>query len=317
MPLSITSCIRTSAQMHVGQKGTASRVVEEYLLEFAGGTGDGSQATLKDCDALTYTASAPPHDTTKPVIRDRYADDARFVCTAITYKNKSVCTWTMQVEYSAMLNDGLYSDEVVPPMWCRMARRCSFRMVPFYKFTTTFPTSYSTAWPPTTAVTGTSVDIMGQPEQYRVWHHTFEIEIHIDRAYAMAYYSSAQYFALDWNTKLFKRNNAAFFGYPTGTCVFLGYTQNLTEDPWDTYVLQFEADQIGFLEQRVLPNVTGGVLMTNSSTWASQVVKQAGTAYWYQPYSRLTTSAALTDFYLLAPDGAFDELVHPSPAWVP
>jgi hypothetical protein len=97
--------------------------------------------------------------------------------------------------------------------------------------------------------------------------------------------------------------------------VFIGFQQAMTEDPWDTYTLSFLADQWGHLEQRVIPNVTGGVLMTNVSTWAGKPIKQADASYWYQPWNR-TLANSLYNFNLLSPSASFLEIETPSPAWI-
>jgi len=161
--------------------------------------------------------------------------------------------------------------------------------------------------------------MMGTPENYRVWHHTLEIEIHVDRSYMKAngptpIGPNADYYPIEWNQHLFKRNSVSFLKYDPGTVVFIGFQQAMTEDPWDTYTLSFLADQFGHLEQRVIPNVTGGVLMTNLSTWAGKPIKQADAAYWYQPWNR-TIANSLYNLNLLSPTGTFDEIIDPTPAW--
>tara|TARA_R110000822_G_C15240172_1_gene486273 strand:- start:209 stop:880 length:672 start_codon:yes stop_codon:yes gene_type:complete len=219
----------------------------------------------------------------------------------------------MDVEYTGYMYDGLNLDEVPPKGWQRLSRRCSFRNVQLWTYPTVLPTNYNAAWPPTAVIAGTPVDMMGTPENYRVWHHTLEIELHIDRSYEAAN-SNPDAFPIEWNQRLFKRNSVSFLSYPAGTVVFIGFQQAMTEDPWDTYTLSFLADQWGHLEQRVIPNVTGGVLMTNVSTWAGKPIKQADAAYWYQPWNR-TVANSLYNLNLLSPSGTFEEIEAPSPAW--
>ena len=314
-PPLISNCVRTQKQLHVSQKGLASRYSEIYIL-----TVDTSVILDPSLDILNQKPfySGGPQNNDKPVIRTRYIDDTRFICTSINYKQLSVGMYQMDVEYTGYIDDGLYNDEEPPVPWSRLSRRCTFRNVPIWKYPSSLPTSYIAAWPPTTAISGTSVDMMGTPENYRVWNHTLEIEVHVDRSYVKDTGGNADYFPILWNTHLFKRNLEPFLSYPTGTVVFTGFQQALTEDPWDTYTLSFLADQWGHLEQRVIPNVTGGVLMTNVSTWAGKPIKQADAAYWYQPWSRITTGdQGLYDLNLLSPNLTnFVEIEDPSPIWI-
>ena len=315
MALSILNCVRTSKQLHVAQKGLASRYSEIYILTT---DGNGDDPAFDILNNITFTGTGPENNN-KPMMRERYYYDARFISTGITYKQLSTNTFQMDVEYTGYIGDGLYSNDTPPNPWYRLSRRCTFRNVPIWIYPSVLPTNYVTAWPPTSAVSGTSVDMMGTPENHKVWHHTLEIEVHIDRTYAQTTYGDADHFPILWNTYLFYRNKKPFLGYPDGTVVFTGFQQALTEDPWDTFTLSFIADQWGHLEQRVIPNVTGGVLMTNVSTWAGKTIKQADAAYWYQPWSRITTgNQGLYNLNFLSPDlntNTFDELINPTPPW--
>jgi hypothetical protein len=310
MPLIITNCVRTSKQLHVAQKGLASRYTETYILTTSGGGNDG---LLDSLIGLPFTATGPQNNT-KPYMRERYAYDTRFISTSQIYKQLTINTFQLDVEYTGYIDDGLEGDEVPPTPWSRLSRRCIFRNVQLWTYPSSLPTNYNAAWPPTSVISGTSVDMMGTPENYRVWHHTIEVEIHIDRSYYKSLTGYADYWPIEWTSRLFKRNSGSFLSYPAGTVVFVGFQQALTEDPWDTYTLSFEADAWGHLEQRVIPNVTGGVLMTNVSTWAGKPIKQADAAYWYQPWNR-TIANSLYDLNLLAPGGSFVEITDPTPVW--
>jgi hypothetical protein len=295
----------------VAQKGLASRYSESYILTTDGAGDDGN---LDSLNYLTFTTTGPENNT-KPLMRERYAYDTRFISTGITFKQLTINTFQMDVEYTGYIDDGLDSDEVPPTAWSRLSRRCTFRNVSLWTYPTSLPANYNAAWPPTAVISGTSVDMMGTPENYRVWHHHLEIELHIDRSYQKYNAGYADFWPIEWNQRLFKRNSTTFLSYPAGTVVFIGFQQAMTEDPWDTYTLSFLADQWGHLEQRVIPNVTGGVLMTNLSTWALKPIKQADAAYWYQPWNR-TLANSLYNFNLLSPSASFLEIETPSPAWI-
>ena len=310
MAFSITNCVRTTKQLHVAQKGLASRYSETYILTTDGAGNDGNLDLLI---GLTFTTTGPENNT-KPFMRERYAYDKRFISTSQTYKQLTINTFQLDVEYTGYIDDGLENDANPPTPWSRLSRRCTFRNVQLWKYPTALPTNYSAAWPPTAVIAGTSVDMMGTPENYRVWHHTLDVEVHVDRSYVKNITSFADYYPIEWTNRLFKRNLISFLNYPAGTVVFTGFQQALTEDPWDTYTLSFLADAWGHLEQRVIPNVTGGVLMTNVSTWATKPIKQADAAYWYQPWNR-TVANSLYDLNLLAPGASFVEITDPTPVW--
>ena len=310
MALSITNCVRTSKQLHVAQKGLASRYSEIYILTTSGNNDD---AFLDTLNTLTFTTTGP-ENSTKPLMRERYAWDKRFISTGITFKQLTINTYQMDVEYTGYIDDGLEGDEIPPVGWSRLSRRCTFRNVQLWTYPSALPTNYNAAWPPTAVIAGTPVDMMGTPENYRVWHHTLDIEMHLDRSYNKYQLSNADYYPIEWTNRLFKRNSVSFLNYPAGTVVFTGFQQAMTEDPWDTYTLSFLADAWGHLEQRVIPNVTGGVLMTNVSTWAGTPIKQADAAYWYQPWNR-TVANSLYNLNLLSPN-QFAEITDPSPAWI-
>lgn len=310
MAFLITNCVRTTKQLHVAQKGLASRYSETYILTTAGG---GEDPLLDSLNNATFIATTPENNN-KPLMRERYAYDTRFISTAITFKALTINTFQMDVEYTGYIDDGLEGNEIPPIQWSRLSRRCTYRNVQLWTYPTALPSNYNAAWPPTAVIAGTSVDMMGTPENYRVWHHTLDIEIHIDRSYYKNLSGYADYFPIEWTNRLFKRNSISFLNYPAGTVVFTGFQQALTEDPWDTFTLSFLADAWGHLEQRVIPNVTGGVLMTNLSTWAGKPIKQADAAYWYQPWNR-TLANSLYDLNLLAPGGSFVEITDPTPVW--
>lgn len=315
MAFAVTNCVRTTKQLHIAQKGLASRYSETYMLTVLGAGDDGNLDAL---DAATFTTTGPENNT-KPIMRTRYPYDTRFVCTAITYKQLTINMFQMDVEYSGYIGDGLMNEETPPTQWARLSRRCTFRNTPVWVVPSAYPANYAAAWPPTAVIPGsTRVDMMGAPENYRFWQHSLDIEVHIDRTYAQFYDLShfADYWPAIWNLRLLKRNSIAFLGYPAGQVVFTGYQQALTEDPWATYTLSFIADEIGHLEQRVIPNVTGGVLMTNVSTWAGKPIKQADAAYFYQPWAKDAGSAGLYNLNLLSPNGvSFEEILNPTPAW--
>ena len=311
MPLFIIKNNKIGTTYTRNQKGEASILTEEYLLEVQGGSAP--EESITAVSQTPYTGAGDP-DFDKPIIRTRCAMDNRFVCTDIKYKHIQPYMYGMTVTYTALLDVGSTDEEDDlggNSFYCKISRRGTFRMVPLWKFPSTFPTNFTAAWPPTAGIIGTNVDIMGVPENTPCWHTNISIELYLNKANQYATEGNANYWPAFWENNLFKRNSTTFLGYPTGIVVFKGFNEAPTNDPWSTFTLDFEADSIGHLEQKVLPNVTGGVLLTNTVTWGSSVIKQANQAYWYQPYYRYGTC----DFLTLSPVGNWNELLQPTPAW--
>lgn len=295
------------------QKGTVSTITEEYILQIN---------TFVDIVAVSnmqYTASGTD-DADKPILRQRYINDKRYVCTNIRYDYVGVLVYKMTVTYTTYLNVGeIDQDDPIlnNTLWCKIQRRTAFRMVNIWRYTASLPVVAGVTgvapWPPTAVVVGTPVDIFGQPEANPVVQQTVQVEVVLDRSQQKLSNGSANYWPTIWSNNVFKRNSVSFLSYPAGSLVFKGFSETLTEDPWATYTLDFLFDALCHLEQRVLPNVTGGPLLTQSSTWAGKVIRQADAAYWYQPYYRYGLCDINAD---LSPTGAFNELIQPTPVQI-
>ena len=237
-----------------------------------------------------------------PVVRQRSTEAPNFVCTEVHIEFVSAEILTYTATFQSILY-GCNNDY----QWSRKAVRTGTRIVDLWKDPESYPTNYDADWPPSAVVSGTSLDIMGKPETRKVWHESLDIEVHVNRAYEKLINNDADYYPSSWLSYVNSRNNALFLGYSAGRVAFMGFEEALTTDPWATYVLHFETDEIGHLQQRVLPNAKGTILLTGSDTWASKTILQADAAYWYQPFY----IGGLTDFNGL---WDFSEITSPTPA---
>ena len=297
MPSVIESSKLIGSTIHQSQKSLPSTITEKYVIKTVSGYYDVNLILESAC---TYT---PQGDNwALPVVRQRNLLASNFVCTEVHIEFISTELLTYTATFQSILY-GCNNDY----QWSRKAVRSGTRLVELWKESASYPTDYSAPWPPNAVVTGTSIDIMGKPETRKVWHESLDIEVHVDRAYEKLANGNADWYPASWVSYVNSRNNASFLGYSAGRVAFMGFEEALTTDPWATYVLHFETDEIGHLQQRVLPNAKGTVLLTTSSTWASKTILQADAAYWYQPFY----IGGLMDFNGL---WDFSEITTPTPA---
>lgn len=259
-------------------------------------------------DVDVNSLSADSHDVqadilAPAIIRTRHLLHSDYVCTRVTVRQITVGVWQLDAEFTSRVSSADY---------CKISRRSGTRNMMVWKYTPgTVPTNGTTTWPPTTSVTGTGQDVFGEPRPVMVGYNDISIEVYYDRSHyaAPCFTNNAFYWPDIWTAALNKRNSVAFLGFDIGKVVFLGFSEQLTEDPWVTATLSFRADQLYHLEQRVLPDVDGHVLLGATSTWDTSPIMQATKAYWFQPYS-----ATPMDFSQLH-SGFFSELVTPTPAY--
>jgi len=297
MPPLIQGSKLISSSITQSQKSLPSTLTEKFMIKTLSG-----YYHVNDIleDACGYD---PQEDNwALPVVRQRSASAPNFVCTEVHIEFISTEILTYTATFHSILY-GCNNDY----QWSRKAVRTGTRIVELWKTTESYPTDYSAPWPPTAVVSGTSIDIMGKPETRKVWHESLDIEVHVNRAYEKYTNADADWYPASWLSYVNSRNDALFLGYSAGRVAFMGFEEALTTDPWATYVLHFETDEIGHLQQRVLPNAKGTVLLTGSATWASKTILQADAAYWYQPFY----IGGLMDFNGL---WDFSEITSPTPA---
>lgn len=296
MPQIIQGSKLISSSITQSQKSLPSTLTEKYIIKTAAGYYHVNNILDYAC---TYQPSGDNWQL--PVVRQRSAEAPNFVCTEVHIEFVSTEILTYTATFQTILY-GCNNDY----QWSRKAVRSGTRLVELWKESQSYPTDYSASWPPTAVVSGTSIDIMGKPETRKVWHESLDIEVHVNRAYEKFVNNDADYYPSSWLSYINSRNDDLFLGYSAGRVAFMGFEEALTTDPWATYILHFETDEIGHLQQRVLPNAKGTVLLTGTATWATKTILQADAAYWYQPFY----SGGLKDFNGL---WDFSEITSPTP----
>ena len=274
MPQIILESKLIGSSIHQSQKSLPSTMTEKYIIKTSSG--------YYDVNLILETACnySPQDDNwALPRVRERSGAAPNFVCTDVHIEFVSTEILTYTATFQSILY-GCYNDY----QWSRKAVRSGTRLVELWKESESYPTDYSAPWPPTAVVSGTSIDIMGKPETRKVWHESLDIEVHVNRPYEKFFNNDADYYPSSWLSYINSRNDDLFLGYSAGRVAFMGFEEALTTDPWATYILHFETDEIGHLQQRVLPNAKGTVLLTGTATWATKTILQADAAYWYQPF---------------------------------
>ncbi len=286
---------RTSRRDTRAQLGEVSRIVESFTLE--------ADAVMTAQEVLDDTT--PGLSVLTPHTRERHITSPQYVCVRVDASPLTPFAWRLEAEWTSM------HDIAAHTAYSRMTRRGRIREMRCWRAPTVLPTDGDSPWFPVAAITTPAIDVMGEPELVRGWYHEISIDVWVDQAHMIGC-ASATDWELLWNSYLGVRNSVEWLGYPAGSVVFTGWSQSLTEDPWMTYSLQYSADHFYHLEQRVLPHVDGSVLLTASTTVGSppQVIRQAGYAYWYQPYrtARLPFASMWNFGQIIAPTPA-----HPTP----
>lgn len=296
--------------LNARQKGSVSTLTDTFLI----GTDDAAGTlTLKDIEQLAATGIYAA----KPILRTRHPDDQRFVCVDLRLEQVSTQIYTLSAAYTAMLYTGnVYGDETgtsTQPtrLYWTMSRRA--HVVDWPRLVAaTAPANYDASWPPAAAISGTKVDVWGTPQKWKQWEHEIFLTGFFDAAFLKEDEGNFDVATrLSLNSYLGKRNSVAFLNYPIGRVAFVGWDEQIVEDPWRSFTLRFVAKEWGHLEQVPLPTSDGRPLLStvaSSPPWPSAptVVKQLGTAFWWQPYNDKI------DFYGI---DAFDEILTPSPAF--
>jgi len=149
-------------------------------------------------------------------------------------------------------------------------------------------------FPPTAWITGTAVDMNGQPLAVKVSQQSIQVDFLWDRtkdkaSNVMSGAANSPDPPSEWSSVYVNtRNQSTFLGWPAGYVTYLGWTAN--ESPDETLVIshRFLADDWQHLEQRVAPNLGGKPLLAAGPTLVTIPTQSCAYVYWYQPYVAVT-----------------------------
>jgi len=299
--MAVTLCSKVEDTFSVGKPGEISTLKEKYVL-----TVDADDTLL----AISLDAFAG-----KPLMRTRHPVAAlkNFIVSHIEIQPTGFRSYNYVVDYTHKLQTT--QQDSGSSKFVSMSRRASRRRLNLWKlpggaFPAGLPTNGTTPWPPNAVATGSSVDIMGAPQPYEIWHHDIFLQFEVDTPKLQQSTGTAYSTAIILTGFSGARNSEVFLGYSVGQVAMIGWDEQLTQDPLTTVNVHFKADKFYHLEQRILPKVDGSPYLTGAAVWASKPVKQVDSAFWYQPF----TLNGLSDFNLM---GNFSELETPTPIYVP
>jgi hypothetical protein len=241
-----------------------------------------------------------------------------FICRSIDASPvpQSPRAWMLRVKWSSR-----YPQSATRPYF-NLTRSTSQRTVPMYRsgdlIFDQVPDNGTMPFPPTTWVSGTSVDMNGQPLAVKISQQSIQVDILWDRTRdrstdAVSGAAASPDPPSEWSSIYVNtRNNASFLGWPTGYVTYLGWTAN--ESPDETLVIshRFLADDWQHLEQRIAPNIGGKPLLSTGPTLVSISTQSAAYVYWYQPFVSLTNFESLFSWRA----NLVDAIKNPLPTYV-
>lgn len=258
--------------------------------------------------ADTYPGESGIYTSGIPKVRQRlpttvYGSDSflkSFVCRSVEFAPVREGTYVFRVtcRFGSFGSTGDFS-------YCQVTRSSSIRQAQMWRMVDSFPTNFDAAWPVSSDIGGSKVDLRGNPRTYEVPQQNITVEVLWDRT-ALATYGEPPW-AL-WSGYVGNRNSAAFLGAATGQLLYRGF-QAAPLQEWYKIQHNFVWDAWGHLEQFGIPLPTGMPQCTNGTNVLGVIILQADKIGWMQKYP---TKSALST---ILTSTALSELTTPIPAF--
>lgn len=191
------------------------------------------------------------------------------------------------------------------------------RVLDVYVDTATLPTDGDTAEPPTSLISGTVVNVMGDPLKITITQAAITVEATYNSvADVGSYWMTTMPSPNDLLNKAFTRNSQAWLNYQVGTVLFVGYEERelspqVTQSSWN-----FLYDNAYHLLQVPFRRPTDGSLWLDTLyNWGGGGNQARGTskAAWRQPYRK--TKIDFGSAGVLFPQEVITAMNTPTPAW--
>lgn len=174
-------------------------------------------------------------------------------------------------------------------VYLKQTRISTSRQVALYRLGVTPPSGGTAAFPPTTDIGGTKVDVNGKPMAGNVTQQQISVEFLQDRTPVGSGTTAVD---PDWNTLLTtyinKRNNAAFLGWPTGSVLCTGATATLDSEVWRVQI-QFLFDEWYHLIQFPVSYPTGEPILNTGPTLIGIGQLASDKVGWFQQFPNTAT----------------------------
>jgi hypothetical protein len=239
-------------------------------------------------DGLVLTQTGMPMVQTRPAAAIHTAPPAamnNFLASMVCRSVNAVpevsvpYTWRVTAVYSTMLP----VDPAKQGYGAKQTMAISGRQYAEYRKGVSIPVDGTVAWPPTTDMGGTKIDLNGMPRAKELPQVTRQLEYKWDRTPLI---STTTPDDPDWQVfydAINKRNSVAFMDASIGTMLYKGFSASLDREIW-RIVHTWVFDSFYHLEQMPVPNPTGQPILLPGVTIASQQILQCEKVAWYQRY---------------------------------
>lgn len=276
---------RNSQSYRIGKPGEDFTLTEVFHVTWIPASsvdaypGDGTILASASNTAITGTRV--------PKVQERYAGcDANLsflVCESVDWRvnTEAKHSWTVTANWATRME---FVYQSMPEPWTRITRVGQLRQMQIWRRDVNIPTTY--AWPPTTDIGGTRVDIHGQPSIRQVPQMQIICEFRYDRTWTEGPTGGIQ----AEPSPLFSgwmgtRNSAAFLGYDPGYVLCTGISASPINDQGYLMQFRFLFDWLGHYEQRSAPSTAGAnFLAAAASNFIGVPYLQASKIGWYQPF---------------------------------
>ena len=243
-------------------------------------------------DGLVLTQTGMPMVQTRPPAAIHTAPPAamntfiaQLVCRSVVAVPEPAVpyTWRVTAVYSTMAP----VDASKQGYGARQTINLTSRQYAEYRTGVTLPVNGTVAWPPTTDIGGTKIDLNGNPRAKEVPQITRQLEYKWDRTPLISTTTPDDPPFQTFLDAVNKRNSVAFMDASIGTMLYKGFSASLDREIW-RIVHTWVFDPFYHVEQMPVPNPTGQPVLLPGTSVAGLQILQCDKVAWYQRFTGTT-----------------------------
>ena len=243
-------------------------------------------------DGLVLTQTGMPMVQTRPPAAIHTAPPAamntfiaQLVCRSVVAVPEPAVpyTWRVTAVYSTMAP----VDASKQGYGARQTINLTSRQYAEYRTGVTLPVNGTVAWPPTTDIGGTKIDLNGTPRAKEVPQITRQLEYKWDRTPLISTTTPDDPPFQTFLDAVNKRNSVAFMDASIGTMLYKGFSASLDREIW-RIVHTWVFDPFYHVEQMPVPNPTGQPVLLPGTSVAGLQILQCDKVAWYQRFTGTT-----------------------------
>jgi hypothetical protein len=243
-------------------------------------------------DGLVLTQTGMPMVQTRPPAAIHTAPPAamntfiaQLVCRSVVAVPEPAVpyTWRVTAVYSTMAP----VDAAKQGYGARQTINLTSRQYAEYRTGVTLPVNGTVAWPPTTDIGGTKIDLNGNPRAKEVPQITRQLEYKWDRTPLISTTTPDDPPFQTFLDAVNKRNSVAFMDASIGTMLYKGFSASLDREIW-RIVHTWVFDPFYHVEQMPVPNPTGQPVLLPGTSVAGLQILQCDKVAWYQRFTGTT-----------------------------